>query len=161
MSTIPHPLPFTEHSHTIKAANSACRRFAFGEAASSSSRCSTTFHRRSKLACSDVGSVNVAALPYETFMPHTQNKRPLKPSLLPSHSPPSAMPPLAAVATMFIVGTGMFALLLDGKTSPSLLPALPAAVPHWLFFWLLCEGIFYVWLKRLRQKLNVLTSPQR
>ena len=70
------------------------------------------------------------------------------------------MPPLAAVAILFVVSTGMLALLLD-KTIPSLLPALPAAVPPWLFFWLLCEGIFYVWLKRLRRRLNVLTSPQR
>ena len=72
----------------------------------------------------------------------------------------STMPPLAAVATLFVVGMGVAALLLD-KTPPSLLPALPVSVPSWLLPWLLCEGIFYIWLKRLRWKLNILTSPQR
>lgn len=72
----------------------------------------------------------------------------------------STMPPLAAVASLFVVGMGVSALLLE-KTPPSLLPALPVSVPSWLFPWLLCEGIFYLWLKRLRRKLNILTSPQR
>ena len=38
------------------------------------------------------------------------------------------MPPLAAVAILFVVGTGMLALLVE-RNPPSLLPALPAAVP--------------------------------
>ncbi|KAM3567306.1 hypothetical protein VYU27_010546, partial [Nannochloropsis oceanica] len=69
------------------------------------------------------------------------------------------MPHLAAVSTLFVVGMGVAALLLD-KAPPSLLPALPVSVPSWLLPWLLCEGIFYIWLKRLRGKLNKLTSPQ-
>ena len=88
---------------------------------------------------------------------HKLSLLPLAPSLY-RPLPSSAIPPLAAVATLFLVGTSMLALLLE---ETSLLPALPPSLPPWLFFWLLCEGIFYMWLKRLRRRLDVLTSPQR